>query len=88
MQAEQQSGIIKMSHQVSNTVAYAVMYYATDVAAIMYSAYRPVRICNAKNIGTGFFVGQTLTLIDNRPIFDRMHHINLRLKNIRPDPQI
>ena len=37
VQAEQQSGIIEMAHQVSDTVAYAVMYYATDVAAIMYN---------------------------------------------------
>ena len=35
---------------------------------------------------TGFFVVKPLTLIDSHPIFDRTHHIDLRLKNIRSDP--
>ena len=49
-----------------------------------YSAYRAVRICSTKNPGPDFFAGQTVDLIDNRSIFDRTHHIDFKLKNIRP----
>ena len=53
----------------------------------LYSNYRGIRISSSKNIGPVFFVVKPLTLIDNRPIKDRTHHINLRRKNILSDPR-